>query len=132
LRDASCSHRVGSTVSSDFLDVAIEAHTKWKIRLLTAVNGGEVPDRATVSVDHRCDLGRWIYGEGGATYAPIPEFGVLRDAHKRFHTSLGGVLDLLASGKKDAAKDNIMTGEYARASQEVVRAIGSLKRKVTT
>lgn len=114
---------------SSFLDSAIEAHTKWKIRLLTAVNGGEVPDRAVVSQDNQCDLGKWIYGAGAKEYGALAEFATLREEHRRFHASLGGVLDLLRAGKKEAAKEAISTGEYARASQSVVRAIGALKRR---
>jgi Chemoreceptor zinc-binding domain len=114
---------------SSFLESAIEAHTKWKIRLLAAVNGGEVPDRGVVSQDNQCDLGKWIHGAGAKEHGALSEFVELREQHRRFHASLGGVIDLLRADKKDAAKEAIMTGEYARASQAVVRAIGALKRR---
>ncbi|MFM2418145.1 MAG: hypothetical protein RL385_2868 [Pseudomonadota bacterium] len=115
-------------LSVSFLDSAIEAHTKWKIRLLTAINGGEVPDKATTCVDNRCDLGKWIYGEGARTHGQHPDFVALREAHKQFHACIGTVLDLLAAGNKVAAKELIMTGEYGKRSQEVVRVIVALKR----
>jgi hypothetical protein len=113
---------------ASFLDMAIESHTKWKIRLLTAINGGEVPDKATTCVDNHCGLGKWLYGDGARDHGRHPDFLALCEAHKQFHACIGQALDLLAAGKKAAAKDFILTGEYSKRSQEVVRVIGALKR----
>lgn len=114
--------------ATSFLDEAIQAHAKWKIRLLTAVNGGETPDRATAAADNQCALGQWIHGEGARHFATSPDFDALRSAHARFHAYVGRVIDLLHTDRV-AAKEAILSSEYSANSTEVVRAITALKRQ---
>jgi methyl-accepting chemotaxis protein len=81
-------------------------------------------------VDHACALGKWIHGDGLRAHGKSPEFSSLRDAHARFHSSVGRVIDLLKTDR-GAAKDAILTGDYQTCSAEVVRAIMALKRIAT-
>lgn len=113
-----------------FLDQAINAHSQWKVKLLTAVNGGELPDKAQCGVDNQCDLGKWIYGEGRLKHSALGEFAVLRDAHKHFHQAVGSVVDLVAQKKVADAAKNIHEGEFSVKSREVVMAIMKLKKHI--
>ena len=111
---------------SEFLNKAITAHSAWKGRLRTAVDGGEVPDPATVRVDNLCDLGKWIHGEGKELEAR-PEFQDLRVKHARFHAAAAAVINLVVAKKTAEAAQSLDTGEFAHASREVVAAITKLK-----
>jgi methyl-accepting chemotaxis protein len=114
----------------NFLDQAINAHSQWKVKLLTAVNGGEVPDKAKCCVDNQCDLGKWIYGEGLKAHGTKPEFAVLRETHKKFHSSVGEVVELVSQKKVADAKKNILEGQFNLRSKEVVKALMDLKSHV--
>ncbi len=113
-----------------FLDNAITSHSTWKIRLLTAVNGGEVPDKSTCCVDNTCDLGKWIYSEGQKTYGQSPEFSSLKTTHKKFHQTVGAVIDLVQKKNIPEAKKNILEGEFYSCSHDVVKSIMNLKKLV--
>jgi methyl-accepting chemotaxis protein len=113
-----------------FLDKSIEAHVQWKIRLLTAVNGGDVPDRTTAASDSRCELGAWIAGDGKRQYGHDQLFIALQTAHTRFHEEAGRVVELTNAGKRADAKRSILEGDYLARSTEVVRAISAMKRSL--
>ena len=111
-----------------FLDDAIGAHTNWKVRLLAAVNGGDVPDRAKVCMDNQCDLGNWIYGEGQKTLGQLPALAKLKEEHKHFHQCVGSVVDLVREKKINEAKKNILEGEFSARSLAIVTTIMQLKK----
>ncbi len=55
-------------------DEAVGNHTKWKRKLRQYVANHDGSLRpADVSLDHKCVLGQWIYGEG-SKYSSLPEF----------------------------------------------------------
>lgn len=111
---------------SEFLDRAVQAHVQWKIKLITAINGGEIPNRQTACVDNCCELGKWIYADGQAL-SEHTEFKELQANHKKFHTSVGKVLDLVVAKKIAEAKIEISSGDFAKCSSETVRSITQLK-----
>ncbi len=111
-----------------FLDDAIGVHTNWKLKLLTAVNGGEVPDRNKVCVDNQCDLGKWIYGDGQKSLGQSPDLAKLKEEHKRFHQTVGSIIDLVQQKKVVEAKKNILEGEFHARSLGVVSCIQALKK----
>jgi hypothetical protein len=113
-----------------FLDQAISAHSSWKIRLLTAVNGGEVPDKSKCCVDTQCDLGKWIYTEGRQKHGQLPEYNTLLNSHKQFHKLVGNVVDLVNQKKQADAKKMILEGEFHDTSIQVVKHIMDLKKHV--
>ena len=113
---------------SEFLNKAITAHSAWKGRLRTAIDGGAVPDPATVRVDNVCDLGKWIHGEGKA-HQSLPEFQALKEQHAQFHQAAGHVIGLVKKGDKAGAENELMRGQFNTASGKVIAAIGALKAK---
>ncbi|MGZ8257204.1 MAG: CZB domain-containing protein [Gallionella sp.] len=109
---------------------ALEAHIKWKVRLMGVVDGTgtETLDPRVVSADNQCALGKWIYGQGGKDYSSHAEFKELVAAHTNFHKCAGHVLDLALDGKQTQAKQEIEGGAFAKASHETSRHLMRLWR----
>ncbi len=105
------------------IDKGVAAHLRWKTRLFNAANGGELPDRAAASVDHACDLGKWMFGTDGERLKGNPVFDRLVTEHRHFHATVGSIIDLIKAGRMDAAKQELLHGEFHRVSQDVVRLL---------
>ncbi len=112
-------------------DKAILAHRHWKERLNQYL---AAPDRslsaAEVGEDTRCELGKWLYGEG-TKFSRLPEYEHLRTEHARFHKAAADVIRKADSGK-NVSGETALGGhsEFSAASTMVVRAIMSLREKV--
>lgn len=111
-------------------DDAIKAHVNWKVKLQTYLRN---PDKsiivADVECDNKCDLGKWIYGEG-KSYAMNPEFENLKKEHARFHKEVGKIVRKADAGEK--VDEDIAIGsksEFAQASTAVVACLTRLKIK---
>jgi methyl-accepting chemotaxis protein len=115
----------------NFFDDAVTAHIAWKGRLRRLVDGeGPLPDPAVVADDHRCELGRWIFGQGHV-YAGLPAYGELCDVHARFHRCAAAVVDAIAHGDMDRADSMIQPdADFAETSAETVIAIGALRVQI--
>jgi hypothetical protein len=111
------------------IDSAISAHEKWKDRLQNVLNGtsSETLDPATVCLDNRCDLGKWLHGPGGQRLGKFPAFQVLIDRHKFFHEQAAAVLTQAQSGNAEAA-NKMMNSAYKYASGQVILMLKELKR----
>ena len=51
----------------------IKAHSDWKVKLRSHINGNNTSkdyDLNVVSADHLCTLGKWIYGDGKKKKSP--------------------------------------------------------------
>lgn len=70
---------------------AIAAHTRWVKRVSDLVTGenDEHIEIATVSRDDCCTLGKWLYGEGKASFGHYDEYERLRKSHAEFHLRVG-------------------------------------------
>src|SRR5512142_3129062 len=79
-------------------DEAIVVHSAWKRNIRAYL---EKPDGTLkgedIGVDNKCELGKWIHGEG-RHYAALPEFGTLSSAHKRFHLAAADLVRRANSG----------------------------------
>ena len=109
---------------------AINAHAKWKIRLMDYINGKskEELEVANVSCDDKCDLGRWLYGPATA-HARLPEYKDLKSSHAAFHRSVGDIVQCVHDHHHDQATSKL-GGEFFQLSNQTVRAIKSLQYKV--
>jgi hypothetical protein len=109
---------------------ALEAHIKWKTRLKGVIDGTgtEVLDPRTVARDDQCVLGKWIIGEGKNQFGKHPSFNSMVLAHTHFHKCAGHALDLALDGKMREAEEELHTGSFAHASQEVCRLLMRLWR----
>lgn len=113
-------------------DQAIASHSSWKSKLRAYL---AKPDRSLaasdVAQDHKCDLGKWINGEGKA-YASLPEFQTLHSEHSRFHKAASDVIQHADSGK-NVTEEVALGGksEFSSASSSVVNALMAMKHKVS-
>ena len=118
-------HFGGKTV--DF-DQAIASHSSWKRKLSSYL---QKPDgslkSADIAVDNKCDLGKWIAGEG-AKFSSLKEFGLLKTEHARFHKTAAAIVVRADKGEK--VTDEVAFGansDFGNASSAVVQAIMHMK-----
>jgi len=106
---------------------AVEAHTKWKARLINYVKGSstEELDVAKVSKDDVCDLGCWIHGPATA-HAAKAEYKALKSAHADFHKSVGKIVQCVHDGKAEEAQ-RLLGGEFFHNSNKTIKAINTLQ-----
>jgi len=119
----------GGAVANKFsLDEASKAHDHWKARLVDYMNGRhkEPINHADAASDHKCDLGKWIYGEG-KQHSHRKEYRELKDAHAHFHQSVGDIVESVAARNLDKAKF-LLGGDFSRKSKETHTAIANLSR----
>ncbi|MFO1349928.1 MAG: CZB domain-containing protein [Gammaproteobacteria bacterium] len=112
---------------------AIEAHQKWKARLQAVIdeNSSESLSVEVISRDDQCALGKWIHGVGGQRFGHGDLFQKLRKNHAFFHVCAGRVLQLAQAGKKSDAQAILMSGDYARVSQDVVMDLAHMYKQVS-
>ncbi len=106
---------------------AVAAHQKWKTRLQACINGTseEKLSPAVVGRDDQCVLGKWIHGQGRATFGTRAEFDQLREAHAKFHRIAGTVLVEVYEGRKEVAQQKL-AADFAEASINVQGLLADL------
>lgn len=114
--------------TKNFLDEAVTAHGKWKMRLRNFSMGTETINPEDASKDCLCALGKWIYGEG-AKHAKVEGFGQLKSEHTNFHRCAGQIAHKIAGGgQKDASRlledEN---SDFNSASRRTIAAIKQFK-----
>ncbi|MBL8387619.1 MAG: CZB domain-containing protein [Hydrogenophaga sp.] len=118
-----------SKVEGIDVDVMIDAHRQWKVKLRDAIESRERVDTATLSRDDCCALGKWIYGEGSQRLGGRHSFNELIERHKRFHSVAGGVGELINRRAYREAEDALAPGtSFATATSDVVMVLSSAKR----
>ncbi len=106
---------------------AVAAHQRWKARLQACIDGtrSEKLDPAIVGRDDQCVLGKWIHGQGAATFGDLPVFSELKAGHAEFHRVAGEVLTSVYAGRaEEAAK--VLGSTFAQASVKVLGLLASL------
>jgi methyl-accepting chemotaxis protein len=113
-------------------DEAVGTHSRWKRevrRYLGRQDGSLRP--AEVSLDNKCELGQWIYGEG-AQYSSFPEYTKLKYEHARFHLAAGELVRKANSGDLIAAEaEPCSSSDFSTSSAAVVIAIMAMKNRVS-
>ena len=111
---------------------AIAAHLRWRMTLSHYV---AAPDRsldaALVASTDRCELGRWINGEG-KRYSSVPEFTSLVAAHTMFHWAASAIVRKADSGQ--SVMQDIALGlqsGYGAASTEIIKTLMLLRTRVS-
>lgn len=100
---------------------AIEVHMRWKARLKAVVDGtsSEVLDPAVVALDDRCALGMWLHGVGRERFAANADYQKVVEWHRDFHRNAAGILEAIARGDTEAAREELERGEYMRAGMRL-------------
>lgn len=109
----------------------INAHIKWKTRLIDYIKGNsqEELEVAKVSCDDKCDLGKWLYGPA-TSYAQMQEYSDLKHSHAEFHRSVGVIVQCVHDKQLDEATKKL-GGEFFQLSNQTIRAIKALQARVT-
>jgi hypothetical protein len=93
----------------------------------SALDTGQALDVSTISADDKCDLGRWLKGEGKVLCGTNPAYQKLVEQHHGFHRCAGTVASGIARGKKPDA-EQILALEFKTVSMSTVAAISALKK----
>lgn len=112
------------------LQEAIRAHSDWKTKLRGAISTKSTLDVATIARDDCCMLGKWLHGESRPMYGPLSSHIACVKKHAVFHKEAAKIAGTINEKRyADAEKMLEIGGAYATASNEVVFAIGALKRE---
>lgn len=111
----------------DFV-AAIEAHRKWKERLLAYVEGTstEKLDATTICRDDQCALGKWIYNDGLKAAGNLPAFHQVKAKHAEFHISAAQVVEAVIKGDSAGATTMLHEGGFAKSSRDVQSLLSKL------
>jgi hypothetical protein len=111
------------------LDNAILAHHVWKNKLRAAIASKSQLDAVAFGRDDCCEIGQWLYGEGGALYGSKPQFTTLVERHKTFHIEAGKIATQINAANYAQASRMIDGGTpFAMASLAVAQAVNALKQ----
>lgn len=113
------------------IDEVIKAHVAWKTKLSRYL---ACPDRsinaADIATDRKCELGRWLHGEG-SQFASLPEFAALKQDHAKFHAAAAAIVTKADRG--EPVVQDLALGadsEFVKASRAVSNALFKLKPKI--
>ncbi len=113
------------------IDEVIRAHVAWKSKLAAylAKPDGSINIADTIS-DKKCELGRWIYGEG-SKFASLPEFAQLKKDHAQFHIAAAGIVRRADHGES-LSRDLALgaDSEFVTASRAVSNTLFRIKPKI--
>ena len=113
------------------IDLAIGAHTRWKMRLRTALATGEDRlDAVAIGSDDQCAFGKWLHSSDLAPDARASaEYAEVLRLHAEFHASAGCVVAAIDDDRRDLAGD-IMLGEFVVRSDRLIQALNAWKTRL--
>ena len=112
------------------LDSAIGKHAEWKMKLRSAISKQEILDAGSISKDNCCELGKWLHGDGPASFGRLASFKECLAQHAAFHVEAGKVATAINAKNYPEATAMLNGGtSYAAASAAVHTAIMSLKKE---
>jgi Chemoreceptor zinc-binding domain len=109
------------------LDQAVQNHTMWRIKLLSAMDGGSKWDVHSCGSETQCDLGKWLEREEAATTRTPPELANLKQAHTQFHQCVSEVAMQLERQEWSDARQSIFQGAFHQGMVRFLQAIDALK-----
>lgn len=129
--DSQLAGNVVSAAQSLDINMAIAAHENWKLRLQAFLDGSSTEQFSpeVICFDDRCDLGKWIHGEGRARLGAFPGFTALMGHHKMFHYAASNVVALSNAGKEEDAR-KMLREQFSKFSSEVVQGLSDLQQLV--
>ena len=112
------------------LQEAVRAHSDWKTKLRAAISAKSTLDVDTISRDDCCLLGKWLHGESRPMFGPLTSHVACVKKHAVFHKEAAKIASNI-NAKRYAEAEKMLEagGAYSTASNEVVFAIGALKRE---
>ena len=113
------------------VDAAINAHERWKARLMDYLEGrlpvGLNPD--VIRRDDYSALGRWLHGVGADVLGHHPAYPLLMARHRYFHEQAAEMVQWAQQGEWDHVVA-ILNGRYRFASNQIVLLLKSIRQGV--
>ena len=113
------------------VDAAINAHERWKARLMDYLEGrlpvGLDPD--VIRRDDYSALGRWLHGVGADVLGPHPAYPLLIARHRYFHEQAAEMVQWAQQGEWDHVVA-VLNGRYRFASNQIVLLLKSIRQGV--
>ncbi len=103
------------------IDFITLMHRNWLAQLRAYLDNKKDGLKVTAEDYMKCDLGKWIYGDG-KTFTAVKGFSDLEREHQRFHEIAGEVYRAHTSGKSQKAED-----EYQNLMEQYKTVISLLK-----
>ena len=115
------------------IETARAAHENWKLRLEAYLAGNSTEDFApeVICFDDRCDLGKWIHGQGKARLGQFPGFTALMGHHRMFHYAASNVVSLHKANHTEEARQ-MLGQQFNEFSNKVVQDLNVLETMATT
>jgi methyl-accepting chemotaxis protein len=106
-------------------DMIVLMHRNWLIQLRAFLDDRKDDLKAT-SEDHvKCDLGKWIYGDG-KRFSEKSAYKTLEANHKDFHIKAGEIIRAKSEGNKAAAEE--MYENLLEEYKQIVSLLEELRR----
>uniref|UniRef100_UPI0030FC6676 CZB domain-containing protein n=1 Tax=uncultured Acidovorax sp. TaxID=158751 RepID=UPI0030FC6676 len=113
------------------VDAAINAHERWKARLMDYLEGrlpvGLDPD--VIRRDDYSALGRWLHGVGADVLGHHPAYPLLIARHRYFHEQAAEMVQWAQQGGWDHVVA-VLNGRYRFASNQIVLLLKSIRQGV--
>lgn len=106
------------------------AHSVWKPRLRSFLNGHLNLDENRVLTHDKCDFAKWYNTDGLAKYQHIPKFNKLGDLHQKTHELIKEIISL--KSQNNALKAEKSYKEIESALQEMSAIIDTVLESVGT
>jgi len=112
-------------------DHFIAAHSQWKRQLRNYIEKADGCLQASeVGRDNRCELGKWICGEG-SIYSALPEFQAICSEHARFHKAAADIVRSVDAGQNLTEETALGSGsDFAVSSAALVRDLAALRNRI--
>jgi hypothetical protein len=114
------------------VDAAINAHARWKARLMDYLEGRSQVglDPEVIRRDNYSALGRWLHGVGREMLGHHPEYPLLLARHRYFHEQAAEIVELAQQGEWDRVV-SILQGGYRFSSSQIVLLLKSIRHSVS-
>jgi methyl-accepting chemotaxis protein len=85
-------------------DLIVLMHRNWLVQLRAFLDDRREGLKATAEDYQKCDLGKWIYGEGRCL-DENKSYKELEEEHKNFHAAAGSIIQAKMEGNKTLAEE---------------------------
>jgi two-component system CheB/CheR fusion protein len=118
---------IKNSISFDFEQAKIK-HLLFKSRLRSILYGIDVNDDKPVLSQYECEVGKWIYSKGMASYGNLKEMQELEHVHGEIHTTAKKLVNQYRSGEVDLARSGLKNMEDI--ADKLVGLLDAVKHKV--
>ena len=118
-------------VSKESIDNALNAHSKWKARLLEAIKESKSDFKVEeVQKDNACEFGKWLYSLPESDKRIADELEI-KELHANFHKVAASILGLAVKGSKNLAMAKMeFGGDYGKTTGKLVFALTKWKDRL--